>query len=80
MFAYRVVGAMDRGEVRMLAVKLGSKLSNEQLDAAMEAMDADGSGEVDFGEFYLYWSSSKASQAHSLPALTPRRHVGSSLD
>ena len=39
-------GALDREEIRILAKRLGKKLSNDKLDAAMAEMDEDGNGDV----------------------------------
>jgi calmodulin len=48
-------GALDRDEIRVLAKRLGKKLTNAKLDAAMAEMDADGNGDVDFDEFLSWW-------------------------
>ena len=48
-------GNLDIEEVATLAVSLGNKLDENQLKAAMEIMDQDGSGEVDFSEFFHWW-------------------------
>ena len=40
-----------------LSSQLGNKLSNAELREVMAAIDEDGSGEVDFREFYKWWSS-----------------------
>lgn len=38
---------IDRHELRELCAELGQRLTNEELDEAMEMLDADGSGQVD---------------------------------
>ena len=48
-------GCLDRAEVRKLGELLGTPLVESELNAAMRAMDADGSGSVDFDEFYGWW-------------------------
>eukprot|EP01052_Picozoa_sp_SAG31_P023858 SAG31_NODE_1992_length_6709_cov_3.654870_8_plen_251_part_00 len=48
-------GTLDRTEIERLASRLGVTLRKKELDAAMEAMDDDGSGEVDFEEFLDWW-------------------------
>jgi hypothetical protein len=48
-------GELDRDEIKLLARRLGKRLSKSELDAAMAEMDADGSGEVDFDEFVSWW-------------------------
>jgi Ca2+-binding EF-hand superfamily protein len=45
-------GTLDREEVALCAKKLGAPLSEEALEAAMQTMDADGNGSVDFDEFF----------------------------
>ena len=50
-------GLLDRAEIKTLAKRLGKRLSKAQLDGAMQEMDADNSGEVDFDEFCSWWKS-----------------------
>eukprot|EP01050_Picozoa_sp_SAG11_P001716 SAG11_NODE_78_length_17939_cov_10.236883_9_plen_150_part_00 len=45
-------GMLDRDEVKALAEALGTKLRGREIDKAMAVMDEDGSGEVDFDEFF----------------------------
>ena len=52
-------GELEEEEIRVLAEELGNKLSDAELEIAMKAMDADGSGAVDFAEFYEWWSANK---------------------
>ena len=56
-------GALDREEIRVLSKKMHKRLSEEQLDAAMRAMDEDGSGEVDFPEFFKWFTSDAVSRS-----------------
>jgi hypothetical protein len=49
-------GTLDRDEVRDLARSLGNQLTEAQLDQAMAEMDEDGSGEVDFEEFFDWYA------------------------
>ena len=56
-------GLLDRSEVKQLAVMLGQKLNSKELDMAMAEMDEDGSGEVDFDEFFAWWVSDKEDSA-----------------
>jgi hypothetical protein len=51
-------GLLDAGEVKQLAKKLKLELSEEDAQIAMEKMDADGSGEVDFDEFFGWYVES----------------------
>ena len=56
-------GLLDRSEVKQLAIMLGQKLNSKELDMAMAEMDEDGSGEVDFDEFFAWWVSDKEESA-----------------
>lgn len=49
-------GHIDRDELKLLAVKLGRPLADDELDAAMVEMDADKSGSIDFDEFFAWFS------------------------
>ena len=44
-----------------MMVMPGQKLTQKELKAAMETMDGDGSNEVDFDEFYEWFTSDKSS-------------------
>ena len=48
-------GNLDREEVRKCLSLLGMPIVESELDAAMRAMDEDGSEEVDFDEFFAWW-------------------------
>ena len=48
---------LDAREVAALCKAMGKKLSKEGLQAAMQEMDGDGSGEVDFEEFERWYRS-----------------------
>ena len=52
-------GSLDRGEIKTLAKSMGAKLTDEELNHALAEMDSDGGGEVDFAEFYDWWSKDK---------------------
>ena len=52
-------GTLDIDEVRQLGEKLGFEFTGSELDSAWKLMDMDGSGAVDFGEFYKWWSVRK---------------------
>jgi ankyrin repeat protein len=51
-------GHLDADEVKELARKLKLNLSEEEAKAAMEKMDADGNGTVDFDEFFGWYVNS----------------------
>ena len=59
-------GFLDSSEILRLSEILGNKLSAAELSAAMALIDEDGSGEVDFREFYRFWSRNDKEQI--LPA------------
>jgi len=48
-------GALDKGEVAEVMKQMGKEVSGPELDTAMAAIDQDGSGEVEFGEFLAWW-------------------------
>ena len=50
-------GVMDADEVRGLVSLLGIKMNAKELQDAMFVMDDDGSGEVDFEEFFAWWTN-----------------------
>ena len=52
-------GKLDADEVATLCKKMGKKLNDKGLQAAMAEMDEDGGGAVDFHEFYAWWCSDK---------------------
>jgi Ca2+-binding EF-hand superfamily protein len=49
-------GCLDASEILQLSAQLGHKLSAKELREAMAVIDEDGTGEVDFREFYKWWS------------------------
>ena len=76
-------GRLDESEIAALATRLGKRLNDKELKAAMEEMDDDGDGTVDCGEFEKWWTavgpapwSSSVRSWHLLrrvAALGPRR-------
>ena len=48
-------GLLSRNEVCSMIARLGEDPSDKRVDAAMEAMDRDRSGQVDFDEFTKWW-------------------------
>ena len=54
-------GTLDVDEVRQLGAMLGYMFTEKELQEAMSSMDDDGSGEVDFQEFYDWWLARKRS-------------------
>ena len=49
-------GYIDRQELALLAEKVGRDMSESELNAAMVEMDSDGSGEIEFDEFFAWFS------------------------
>jgi hypothetical protein len=58
-------GLLDIDEIPKLAALLGLRLTPEQKEAAMQEMDADGSGEVDFEEFWKWWQETGGADDNS---------------
>ena len=56
-------GELDRNEIRELGVQLGAEMTDEELQSAMNEMDADGNGEVDLAEFLAWWKSARSSES-----------------
>jgi Ca2+-binding EF-hand superfamily protein len=52
----------QRDELRVIMKEMGNPLSPAQLDAAMTEMDSDGSGEIDFVEFFTWWAKLSSTQ------------------
>jgi calmodulin len=50
-------GTISRSELKKLMKSLGQKLSDAELDAMMDEVDTDKSGEIDFDEFKAMMSS-----------------------
>ena len=48
-------GALDRNELAQLCQQLGRDMSRLELDAAMEQMDTDGTGAIDFPVFRIWF-------------------------
>lgn len=49
-------GSISRGELKKLMITLRLKPTEEELDAMMREVDADGSGDIDFDEFVTVMS------------------------
>ena len=62
-------GALDINEVAELCKRLGKSLNKKEVDAALEAMDADGSGEISFEEFQPWWEVENAKAAKKREAV-----------
>ena len=56
-------GLLDRDEISSLADYLSEDpMSEAEMDQAMQEMDGDGSGEVDFEEFQSWWDARRTSR------------------
>jgi Ca2+-binding EF-hand superfamily protein len=53
-------GTLDREEVRLAMEEMGTALSDKKFEKAYAAMDRDGSGSIEFGEFRRWWQKQKA--------------------
>ena len=51
---------------------MGTELTDSELTIAMESMDADGSGAVDFAEFYGWWEANKDQEGGMFAAITAK--------
>ena len=50
-------GTIDASELRLLTEEVGLELTDYELTEALTEMDADGSGKIDFEEFFVWFSS-----------------------
>ena len=50
-------GALDSEEMKQLFKDLGLELTQDQVATVMSRIDADGSGEIDFDEFFAWYCS-----------------------
>ena len=57
-------GVLDMDEVQKLGVMLGFNFSHVELVTAMKQMDEDGSGQVEFVEFYEWWVEKKEQEGN----------------
>lgn len=48
-------GSLDKGEVGQLLQRVGQRLDDAGLDAALSEMDGDGTGEIELPEFEAWW-------------------------
>ena len=61
-------GLLDRGETKVLMLKLFPGMSDAEFDVAFAKMDDDGSGEVDFDEFAVWWKAELKEKGAELEA------------
>ncbi len=57
-------GTIDRTELQLLAFNLGRLMNDDELEAAFNDLDADGSGSIDFDELFQ-WLNSTQGSSHS---------------
>ena len=72
-------GTLDAEEVQQLASRLGLKLDRVAAKAAMDVMDADGGGDVDFEEFWMWWVENRERAPCSLRCSSPKLRRGPSV-
>eukprot|EP00941_MAST-03F_sp_MAST-3F-sp1_P003801 g3801.t1 len=48
-------GTIDRKELKNLAADLGQEFDDEELAEVFATLDSDGSGQIDFHEFLVFW-------------------------
>eukprot|EP01047_Picozoa_sp_COSAG01_P004196 COSAG01_NODE_136_length_24438_cov_243.426711_6_plen_1982_part_00 len=65
-------GILDADEVQNLTGALGMIMDSEELEYAMREMDQDGSGAVDFDEFFTWWKAHKDQKDWFLTQLQSR--------
>ena len=53
-------GTVDRARIGDLAKEMGRPMEEWELDVAMNHMDADGNGKVDYDEFAVWWEKNDA--------------------
>lgn len=56
-------GTLSKEGIGNAAQKLGFPLATQELDSAMQEMGSNGSGEVGFPQFLMWWNSSKESES-----------------
>ena len=54
-------GRLDRSELSKASLQLGRRLTDIDVAVAMEEMDADGGGDIDFDEFFEWWQKQQIS-------------------
>ena len=67
---------MDRDELRQLVARLGKRLTDQQLSEAMDEMDEDGSGEVDYEEFEEWWKETAQKKGSALGGVLGKAGAG----
>ena len=65
-------GFLDRNEIHELLIKLQQPPTEEELDAIMGQVDADGNGEVELSEFMTWWKRVGAAKRQELTALNDK--------
>lgn len=50
-------GVIDRGEFRALLDALDARLTEEEIDAGLRAVDTNGNGQIEFEEFLEWWAN-----------------------
>jgi Ca2+-binding EF-hand superfamily protein len=61
-------GSLDRGEIRDVLRAMGKDVSDAEFEVAMQEIDADGSGHVEFHEFQQWWNGQGFDEQERLAA------------
>eukprot|EP01100_Stratorugosa_tubuloviscum_P012364 TRINITY_DN584_c1_g2_i2.p1 TRINITY_DN584_c1_g2~~TRINITY_DN584_c1_g2_i2.p1 ORF type:complete len:348 (-),score=177.31 TRINITY_DN584_c1_g2_i2:97-1140(-) len=48
-------GSIDKNELKEICYEMGHHLSKEELDLALEYLDSDGNGTIEYEEFVVWW-------------------------
>jgi hypothetical protein len=62
-------GSLDRAEAKTAMEAMGQKMSDQEFQNAMTELDDDGSGEISFDEFIVWWQKQDAEAQQQLIAL-----------
>lgn len=62
-------GFIDKSELASLANELGETLDDDELAAALKAIDISGDGKISFSEFYQWWVGDRKPTEKSLVKL-----------
>ena len=73
-------GLLDFTETKVMLRDIKKKMTESEIEAAFKEMDADGCGNVDFDEFYLWFARQDAEQfAHLMSRSAHRDFVRSAV-
>jgi uncharacterized protein YneF (UPF0154 family) len=71
-------GVIDKAEFQAMMLKMGKKLNNEQVTAALKDLDLNGDGVIDFNEFAAWYFNGQRENSDAKRALLQMKHqIGS---